>query len=40
MRDENLTVPLSPKNIEFLKKIVKVAERTSSTTVQATSIST
>jgi len=37
MKDENLGVPLSPKNVEFLQKLVKVAEQTSSMTVQVTS---
>jgi hypothetical protein len=37
MKDENLGVPLSPQNAEFLQKLVKVAERTSSTTVRVTS---
>jgi hypothetical protein len=37
MRDENLGVPLSSKNVEFLRKLVRVAEQTSSTTVQVTS---
>lgn len=37
MKDENLGVPLSPQNAEFLQKLVKVAEQTSSTTVQVTS---
>ena len=37
MKDENLGVPLSAKNAEFLQKLVKVAEQTSSTVVQVSS---
>ena len=34
MKDENLGIPLSPRNAEFLQKLVRVGEQTSSTTVQ------
>ncbi len=34
MKDENLEIPLSVNNTEFLRKLVKVAEQTNSTTVQ------
>jgi hypothetical protein len=34
MRDENLRVPLAPKNAELLEKLIRVAEKTGSTVVQ------
>ena len=37
MRDENLKVPLSPKNVELLQKLVKISEHTSSMTIWITS---
>ena len=37
MRDENLGVPLAPKNAELLGKLVRIAEETGSTVVQVSS---